>query len=64
MFPQATSVNLTPQLISRIVNDSERIVGLKESSGSISQIAEMLHLVGDEISILMETTRGSTPTFS
>jgi 4-hydroxy-tetrahydrodipicolinate synthase len=56
--PQATSVNLTPQLISRIVNDSERIVGLKESSGSISQIAETLHLVGDEISILTGNDAG------
>lgn len=56
--PQATSVNLTPQQVSRLVNSSERIVGLKESSGSISQIAETIHLVGDEISILTGNDAG------
>ena len=56
--PQATSVNLTPSLIARLVNDFEKIVGLKESSGNISQIAETLHLVGNEISILTGNDAG------
>jgi len=50
--PQATMVNLTPSLLTRLVEKIDRIVGVKESSGKTWQIAEMVRLVGDKISIL------------
>lgn len=50
--PQATMVNVTPSLLMRLVSEIDNIVGIKESSGNIAQIAECIRLTGSTISVL------------
>jgi 4-hydroxy-tetrahydrodipicolinate synthase len=59
--PQATLVNLPPSLLVRLVEELDNIVAIKDSSGNTSQIAEMIRLVGDKISILTGNDAGLFP---
>ena len=46
-----TGVNIAPATIARLVKDVDNIVGVKEASGDISQIAEIMHLTNGEIDL-------------
>lgn len=46
-----TGVNITPDTIVRLWRDVENIVGVKEASGNISQIAKILQLANGEIDV-------------
>ena len=48
--PSRTGCNLTPQSVLALA-DHPNIVGIKEASGNISQIAELCALVGDKIDV-------------
>ena len=48
--PSRTGCNLLPATVARLA-DHPNIVGIKEASGNISQIAELAALVGDKIAI-------------
>ncbi|MCQ2440415.1 MAG: 4-hydroxy-tetrahydrodipicolinate synthase [Clostridia bacterium] len=48
--PSRTGCNLLPQTVARLA-EIENIVGIKEASGNISQIAEVASLCGDKIDI-------------
>lgn len=48
--PSRTGCNLLPQTVARLA-DHPNIVGIKEASGDISQIAELCALVGDKMDI-------------
>ena len=48
--PSRTGCNLTPASVARLA-DHPNIVGIKEASGNISQIAEIAALVGDKLDI-------------
>ena len=48
--PSRTGCNLTPASAA-ILAEHPNIVGIKEASGNISQIAELAHLVGDKMDI-------------
>ncbi|MBQ4071000.1 MAG: 4-hydroxy-tetrahydrodipicolinate synthase [Clostridia bacterium] len=48
--PSRTGCNLTPESASQLA-DHPNIVGIKEASGNISQIAELARLVGDRMDI-------------
>ncbi len=48
--PSRTGCNLLPATVARLA-DHPNIVGIKEASGNISQIAELAALVGDKIDI-------------
>jgi 4-hydroxy-tetrahydrodipicolinate synthase len=48
--PGRTAINILPQTIAEIASDP-RVVGVKEASGDISQIAEVARLVGDRLSL-------------
>ncbi len=48
--PGRTGCNLLPETVAKLA-DHPNIVGIKEASGNISQIAELAHLVGDKIDI-------------
>lgn len=48
--PSRTGCNLTPASVLELA-DHPNIVGIKEASGNISQIAELAHLAGDKIDI-------------
>lgn len=56
--PQATLFNLSPSLFVRLVEDIGNIVGVKESSGNTSQLAEIIRLVGERISVLTGNDAG------
>lgn len=46
-----TGVNITPDTIVRLCRDVENIVGVKEASGNISQVAKILQLANGEIDV-------------
>ncbi len=49
--PSRTGCNIQPQTAATLVHDVENIVGIKEASGNISQIAKLMSLCGDEIEL-------------
>ncbi len=49
--PSRTGVNLLPKTVARLV-EVENIVGLKEASGSIDQVSEIINLAGARITLL------------
>jgi 4-hydroxy-tetrahydrodipicolinate synthase len=61
--PLYTGVNLPVSVVVRLA-ESDRVVGIKETSGSIAQIAELIRLVGDKISVLGGTTDVILPTLA
>lgn len=48
--PSRTGCNLLPETVARLA-ENPYVVGVKEASGNISQIAKLASLVGDEIAI-------------
>jgi 4-hydroxy-tetrahydrodipicolinate synthase len=48
--PGRAAVNIEPDTVARLAED-ERVVGVKEASGDISQIAEVARLVGERVAI-------------
>lgn len=49
--PGRTSVNLLPETLARLI-DVPEVVAVKEASGSLTQMAEIVRLVGDRITLL------------
>ena len=52
--PKFTGFNLEPHVAAKLAQ-LENVVGIKDSSGSIGQIGEIIRLVGDRISVLAGT---------
>ncbi|HEY8468685.1 MAG TPA: 4-hydroxy-tetrahydrodipicolinate synthase, partial [Longimicrobiales bacterium] len=48
--PGRTAVNIAPATIAELATD-ERVIGVKEACGDISQVAELARLVGDRLAI-------------
>lgn len=46
-----TGVNIAPATVARLFHDVENIVGIKEASGNISQVAEIMHLTDGKIDL-------------
>ncbi len=49
--PSRTGCNLLPETIADLVTDVENIVGVKEATGNISQVAKLMSLVGDKVEL-------------
>lgn len=49
--PGRTSVNLLPQTVARLA-DHPHIVAIKEATGSLQQVSEVLELCGDKLNVL------------
>ncbi len=49
--PSRTGCNILPETVVRLCRDVENIVGVKEASGNISQIAKLASLAGDDVDI-------------
>ena len=49
--PSRTGCNLQPETVAWRVKDVENIVGVKEASGNISQVAKIMSLTGGEIDL-------------
>jgi 4-hydroxy-tetrahydrodipicolinate synthase len=50
-IPGRTGCNLQPQTIADLVKDVDNIVGVKEASGDISQVAKIMHLTQGDIEL-------------
>lgn len=48
--PSRTGVNITPKTLTKL-SEIDNIIGIKEASGNIAQVAEMAALCGDKIDI-------------
>ena len=60
--PKFTGFSLEPTVISQLVSEYENVVAVKDSSGSISTITEIIRLVGDKISVLAGAADVTLPT--
>lgn len=49
--PGRTGCNILPQTVAALVKDVENIVGIKEASGNIAQVAEVMQLTGGKIDL-------------
>lgn len=49
--PGRTGCNLAPATVAELVKNVKNIVGIKEASGNISQVAKLMSLCGDEIEL-------------
>jgi len=61
--PKFTGFSLETAFIHQLVSENENIIGLKDSSGNIGAITEIIRLVGDKISVLAGTADVALPTF-
>lgn len=49
--PSRTGCNMLPQTVATIVKEVENVVGIKEASGNIGQVAEIMQLTNGEIDL-------------
>ena len=49
--PGRTGCNILPETAAALVRNVENIVGIKEASGNISQVAKLMSICGDEIEL-------------
>jgi len=50
--PGRTGVNILPQTVARLVRDCKNIVAIKEASGNLDQVSELVSLLGNDCDIL------------
>ena len=50
-IPGRTAVNVTPQTVARL-SKIKNIVGIKEGSGSVQQVSDIMHLCSDRFTVL------------
>ncbi|MEO0138095.1 MAG: 4-hydroxy-tetrahydrodipicolinate synthase [candidate division WOR-3 bacterium] len=50
--PGRTGVNILPSTVARLAKDCKNIVGIKEASGNLDQVSELVSLVGEGFDIL------------
>ena len=50
--PGRTGVNTEPETVERLFRDCENIIGVKEATGSLEQASRIIHLCGDEFTVL------------
>ncbi len=60
--PKFTGFSMEPELVYKLVSEYSNIIGIKDSSGSLSQISELIRLVGDKIAVLAGTADVVLPT--
>ncbi|RLG99228.1 4-hydroxy-tetrahydrodipicolinate synthase [Candidatus Bathyarchaeota archaeon] len=60
--PKFTGFSMQPELVYKLVSEYSNIIGIKDSSGSLSQISELIRLVGDKIAVLAGTADVVLPT--
>lgn len=50
--PGRTSVNMLPHTVERLAKESKNIIGIKEASGNLMQISEIIERCGDDFVVL------------
>lgn len=61
--PKFTGYDMNLHVIEKLIDEFSQIIGVKESSGLIGKITELVRLVGDRVSILAGTGDLILPTF-
>ena len=61
--PGRTSVNMLPETVARLAEFPE-VVGIKEASGNLAQMAEVVRLAGDKITLLSGDDNVTLPLLS
>lgn len=49
--PSRTGCNIQPETLAELVTNVKNIVGVKEASGNISQVAKIMSLIGDKVEL-------------
>ena len=62
--PSRTGVNLSPNLIAELSYSEQNIVGVKEASGDMTQVAEIARLVNDDFAIYSGNGDSTLPLLS
>ena len=62
--PSRTGVNLSPRLVAELAYGVENIVGIKEASGDMAQVAEISRLVDDDFAIYSGNDDSTLPLLS
>ena len=62
--PSRTGVNLSPNLIAELSYSEQNIVGVKEASGDMTQVAEIARLVNDDFAIYSGNDESTLPLLS
>ncbi|MGM9534105.1 MAG: 4-hydroxy-tetrahydrodipicolinate synthase [Intestinibacter sp.] len=62
--PSRTGVNLSPKLVAELAYGVENIVGIKEASGDMAQVAEIARLVDNNFSIYSGNDDSTLPLLS
>jgi 4-hydroxy-tetrahydrodipicolinate synthase len=60
--PKFTGLSLEPAIIHQLASEDEQVIGVKDSSGSISTITEIIRLVHSKISVLAGAADVALPT--
>ncbi len=60
--PKFTGFSLDPKIVYKLASEYNNVIGIKDSSGNLSQIAELIRLTGDKISVLAGTADIALPT--
>lgn len=60
--PKFTGISLDATVVSQLASKYDRVIGIKESSGNLGAITEIIRLVGDKISVLAGTAEVTLPT--
>jgi len=61
-MPKFTGLSLDPNVVFQLVSKYDNIVGVKDSSGSIGQITEIIRLVSKKVSVFAGTADVILPT--
>ena len=62
--PGRTACNLLPATVAELAESDARVIGVKEASGDISQIAELARLVGERLAIYSGNDDQTVPVLS
>lgn len=62
--PKFTGYSVSPRIIEKISNDCPSLIGLKDSSGNLGDMAETLRLVGKKINVLSGSADLVLPTLA
>ena len=62
--PGRTACNLLPATVAELAGDDARVIGVKEASGDISQVAELARLVGNRVAIYSGNDEHIVPVLS
>ena len=59
--PKFTGFSLEPVLVNRLATENEKIIGIKDSSGNVGTITEIIRLARDKLTVLAGTADVALP---